>query len=115
MLRSDLCILVMHILFLKELLLLQNQRGFIDTRNRFLASKNNAPFTNCESKTNNVLIDNTEDLDVVIPMYNLLEYGKNYKKTKGSLSNELLHLNYLNYYRVEPNNLPTTNYNDNKF
>ena len=91
------------------------RRGFIDTRNRFLASKNNAPFTNCESKTNNVLIDNTEDLDVVIPTYNLLEYGKNYKKTKGSLSNELLHLNYLNYYRVEPNNLPTTNYNDNKF
>ena len=58
------------------------RRGFIDTRNRFLASKNNAPFTNCESKTNNVLIDNTEDLDVVIPMYNLLEYGKNYKKNK---------------------------------
>ena len=48
-------------------------RGFIDTRNKFLAFKNNASFTNCISKINNVLIDNAEDLDVVMPMYNLLE------------------------------------------
>ena len=33
---------------------------------------------------NNISIDNTEDLDVVIPMYNLLEYSKNYSKTRGS-------------------------------
>ena len=52
-------------------------RNFIDTRNRFLAFKNNAPFTNCISKINNVLIDNAEDLDIVMPMYNLLEYSKN--------------------------------------
>ena len=38
-----------------------------------LAFKNNAPFTNCISKINNVLIDNAEDLDIVIPMYNLIE------------------------------------------
>ena len=55
-----------------------NGRGIIDIRNRFLAFKNNAPFTNCISKINNVLIDNAEDLDVVMPMYNLLEYSKNY-------------------------------------
>ena len=47
-------------------------RTFIDTTNRILAFKNNAPFTNCISKINNVLIDNAEDLDIVIPMYNLL-------------------------------------------
>ena len=34
---------------------------------------------------NNVLIDNAEDLDVVMPMYDLIEYSKNYKKTTGSL------------------------------
>ena len=45
----------------------------IDIRNKFLAFKNNAPFTNFISKMNNVLIDNAEDLDIVIPMYNLLE------------------------------------------
>ena len=55
--------------------------------------KNNAPFINCISKINGVKIDNAEELDVVMPMYNLLEYRKNYKKTTGSL---------WNYYRDEP-------------
>ena len=49
-------------------------------RNKNLAFKNNAPFINCISKINGVKIDNAEDLDVVMPMYNLLEYSKNYKK-----------------------------------
>ena len=44
--------------------------------------KNNSPFINCISKINGVKIDNAEDLDVVMPMYNLLEYCKNLKKTK---------------------------------
>ena len=57
-----------------------DERGFIDIRNRLLGFKNNTPFINCISKINNALIDNVEDLDVVMPMYNLLEYGKNYKK-----------------------------------
>ena len=51
-------------------------RNFIDTRNRFLAFKNNAPFTNRISKINNVLVDNVEDLDVVKPIYKWLEYSK---------------------------------------
>ena len=55
--------------------------------------KNNSPFINCISKINGVKIDNEEDLDVAMPMYNLLEYSKNYKKTTGSL---------WNYYRDEP-------------
>ena len=59
-----------------------------------LVFKNNAPFINCVSKINGVKIDNAEDLDVVMPMYNLLEYSKNYKKTTGNL---------WNYYRDEPN------------
>ena len=60
---------------------------------RNLAFKNNAPFINCISKINGVKIDNAEDLDVVMPMYNLLEYSKSYKKTTGSL---------WNYYGDEP-------------
>ena len=59
-----------------------------------LVFENNAPFINCISKINGVKIDNAEDLDVVMPMYNLLEYSKNYRKTTGSL---------WNYYRDEPN------------
>ena len=50
-----------------------------------LIFKNNAPFINCISKINGVKIDNAEDLDVVMPMHNLLEYSKSYKKTAGSL------------------------------
>ena len=67
-----------------------------------LVFKNNAPFINCISKINGVKIDNAEDLDVVMPMYNLLEYSKNYKKTTGSL---------WNYYRDEPNSSTDNNNN----
>ena len=59
-----------------------------------LILKNNAPFINWITKINGIKIDNKKDLDVVTPMYNLLEYSKNYKKTTGSL---------WNYYRDEPN------------
>ena len=50
-----------------------------------LVFKNNAPFINCISKVNGVKIDNAEDLDVIMSMYNLREYSKNYRKTTGSL------------------------------
>ena len=58
-----------------------------------LVLKNNTKFINCISKINGVKIDNAEDLDVVMPMYNLLEYSKSFRKTSGSL---------WNYYRDEP-------------
>ena len=64
-------------------------------KNESVAFKNNALFTNCISKINGVQIDYAEDLYVVMSMYNLLEYSKNYKKTTGSL---------WNYYRDEPSN-----------
>ena len=67
-----------------------NNNAFHDKK---LVFKNNAPFINCISKINGVKIDNAEDLDVVMPMYNLLEYSKNYRKTTGSL---------WNYYRDQP-------------
>ena len=43
--------------------------------------KNNAPFINCISKINDIKIDNAEDLDIVMPMYNLIEYSDNYSDT----------------------------------
>ena len=49
-------------------------------KNKAVTFKNNAPFINCISKINGVKIDNAEDLDVLMPMYNLLEYSKSYKK-----------------------------------
>ena len=53
-------------------------------RNKRVAFKNNAPFVNCISKINGVQIDNAKDLDVVMPMYNLLQYSKHYRKTTGN-------------------------------
>ena len=67
-----------------------NNNAFGDKK---LVFKNNAPFINCISKINGVKTDNAEDLDVVMPMYNLLEYSKNYRKTTGSL---------WNYYSDQP-------------
>ena len=55
--------------------------------NRRVILKNNAPFISCISKINGVLVKNAEDLDIVMPMYNLLKYSKNYSKTSASLSN----------------------------
>ena len=69
-------------------------------RNKNLAFKNNAPFINCISKINGVKIDNAEDLDAVMPLYNLLEYIKNYKKATGSL---------WSYYRDEPSDPLSSN------
>ena len=66
-----------------------------DKRNRPLILKNNAPFVSCITRINGKLIEDADDLDIVMPMYNLLEYSKNYRKTIGSL---------YNYYRDELTN-----------
>ena len=63
-----------------------------DKRNRPLILKNNAPFVSCITRINGELIEDADDLDIVMSMYNLLEYSKNYRKTIGSLHN---------YYRDE--------------
>ena len=61
-------------------------------RNRPVILKNNAPFVSCITRINGELIEDADDLDIVMPMYNLLENSKNYRKIIGSL---------YNYYRDE--------------
>ena len=80
MLRSHLCDFSDAYIVVKGTITVTktNGRKIINIRNRFLVFKNNVRFTNCISKINNVLIDNAEDIDVVMVMYNLLEYIKNY-------------------------------------
>ena len=101
MLRSDVCDFSDVYIALKETIIIDGGNNQ-DIKKRSLALKNNAPFISCIAKINNVLIDNAEDLDVVMPKYNLIEYSKNYRNTRGSL---------WNYYRDESNN-PLLN-NDN--
>ena len=60
-------------------------RGDYYAYGKKLAFKNNAPFISCISKINNTLIDNAEDLDIVMPMHNLLQCSKNNSKTSASL------------------------------
>ena len=64
-----------------------NANNIRDKRNRPLTLKNNAPFVSCITRINGELIEDTDDLDIVMPIYNLLEYSKNYRKTIGSLYN----------------------------
>ena len=75
-------------------------------RNKSVAFKNDAPFINCISKINDVKIDNAEELGVVMPMYNLLEYSKNYKKQQEvcriitEMNQAILFLLILNLLRI---------------
>ena len=46
--------------------------------NKKVIFKNCAPFTNCISKINNTPVDNAKDIDIVMPMYKLIEYSNNY-------------------------------------
>ena len=58
-----------------------------DMTQKDVVLKNNALFTSCVTKISSVFIDNAEDLDVVMLLYNLLEYNDNYSITSGSLWN----------------------------
>ena len=92
MLRSDLCDYSDAYVWVKGTITVTDPNNNANF-DRGLTLKNNAPFISCISKINSELVDNAEDLDIVIPMYNLLEYSKSYEKNSGSL---------FNYYRNEP-------------
>ena len=93
MLRSDLCDCSDAYVWVKGKIIVTNPNDNANF-NKELTLKNNAPFISCISKINGELVENAEDLNIVMPMYNLLEYSKNYEKTSGYL---------FNYYRDEPN------------
>ena len=46
--------------------------------------KNCPPFTDCISELSNTQIDHAKHIDVIIPMYDLIEYSDNHSKTSGS-------------------------------
>ena len=98
MLRSNLCdysdayILVKGTIIVTAPGVNNDANNIRDKRNRPIILKNNAPFVSCITRINGELIEDADDLDIVMPKYNLLEYSKNYRKTIGSL---------YNYYRDE--------------
>ena len=97
MLRSNLCdysdayILVKGTIKVTAPGVNNNADNIRDKRNRPVILKNNAPFVSCITRINGELIEDADDLDIVMSMYNLLEYSKNYRKTIVPL---------YNYYRL---------------
>ena len=57
----------------------------LDGRRKGVIFKFFAPFKECISEINNTQIDNAKYRDVVMPMYNLIEYSDNYSRTSGRL------------------------------
>ena len=57
----------------------------VNNTNKKVIFENCTPFTKCISEINNIQMGNAKDIDIVMPMYNLIEYSDNYAKTAGSL------------------------------
>ena len=91
MLRSDLCC---DAYIVVKLLITVAGTNPNNRRNKKLIFKNNALFRSCITKINNTFVDDAENLDIVMPMYNLLEYIDNYRISLWNL---------WNYYRDEIN------------
>ena len=66
-----------------------------DERGKDVTFKYCAPFIKCINRIRNTGIDNAKYIDIVMPIYNLIEYRENYSKTSGSL---------WQYYKDDPNN-----------
>ena len=93
MLRSDLCDYADAYVLVNGIITVAGNQPR-DRQNKPLILKNNATFASCITRINGELIEDADDLDIVMPMYNLLEYSKNDRKTIGSL---------YNYYRDKLN------------
>ena len=108
MLRSSLCDYADSYILVKETITITGNAGpsaerteaqllaarQADERDKGVTFKNCAPFTKCISRKNNTDINKAHDIDIVMPMYNLIEYSDNYSKTCGSL---------WQYYKDVPN------------
>ena len=94
MLRSNLCDYADSYILVKETITTTGAgdnagERQADERDKGVTFKNCSPFTKCISTINNTDIDNTHDIHIVKPMYNLIEYSDNYSKTSESYFNTL--------------------------
>ena len=99
MLRSNLCDYADSYILVKGTITITGEGADdaaerADERDKGVTFKNCPPFTKCISRINNTNIDNAHDFDIVMPMYNLIEYSDNYSKISGSL---------WKYYKDDPN------------
>ena len=88
MLKSSLCDYSDGYILVKGTITVDNTAAApaaANNNNKKVIFKNCAPFTICIGEINNIQVDNSKDTDIVMPMYNLIEYSDNYSKTSGSL------------------------------
>ena len=117
MIRSSICDYNDAYILVKGTIIVPNMPAIgtvLNNTNKKIAFQNCAPFTSCITEINNTKVGYTEDIPIVIPMYNLIEYSNAYSKTSGSL---------WQYYRYEPAldnigniiDFPADNSNSNSF
>ena len=86
MLRPSLCDYSdAYILVKGTITVAQETAAAPNNANKKVLFKNCVQLNNCSSRVNNMLIDDAHDIDVVMPMYNLIKYSDNYSKTSGIL------------------------------
>ena len=86
MLKSSLCDCSDAYILVKGTITVNNTAAAdagANNTNKKVIFKNCAPFTICISEINITQVDNVKDIDIVMPMYNLIEYSDNYSKTSG--------------------------------
>ena len=87
MVKSSLCDYGDTYILVKGTITVNTTAADVDANNtnKKVIFKNCAPFTNCISEINNTQVDNVKEIDIVMPMYNLIEHSDNYSKTSGNL------------------------------
>ena len=118
MLKSSLCDYSDAYMLVKGTISLAKQtESNPNNGNKEVVLKNCAPFTNCISEINNTQIDNAKDIDIVMPMYNLIEYSDKYSKRSGSLwqcyrdGPSLTDASAIKNFHVDDNNSASLNLN----
>ena len=90
MLKSSLCDYNDAYILLKERIRITGAGADVparlgDEKNKGVTFENCTSFTDCIREINNTQLDNAKDLDVLMSVYNLIEYSDNYSKTSESL------------------------------
>ena len=98
-LRSNLCDYADAYILVKGIITITGRENDVaarkaDERNKGVTFKNCVPFTKCINRINNTEIDNDKDINIVMSMYNLIDYSDNYSKASGGL---------WQYYKDDPN------------
>ena len=88
MLRSSLCDTSDAYILVKGNISVNNTAAAdadANNTNKKVIFKNCGSVTDCINKIDNTQADNAKDIDIVMPMYNVIEYSDHYSKTSGSL------------------------------